>query len=283
MVRIVGSGSADDASVKLPSGPFDATASGSLEDALRSTVLDETGLDLGHVEQLDAAFRDPLTGVSITYLALSHAPADAEAATGCWQSWYRHFPWEDWRRGKPQVLVNVIEPRLVDWITAGEAKANLRRDCARMLFGHDGGAWDEEKVLERFDLLAEAGILAELRPSAPLGASARGVGSLCGEHRRALAMAMGRLRARIKNKPVVFDLMPPLFTLFELQRAVEAVLGPHLHKQNFRRLVEHMGLVEPTDEVKTHTGGRPAKLFRFRPSVLLERCQPGVRVRSARH
>ena len=68
------------------------------------------------------------------------------------------------------------------------------------------------------------------------------------------------------------------FTLFELQKTVEAILGPHLHKQNFRRLVEGAGLVEPTGEMKTRTGGRPAKLFRFRREVLLERPAPGVRV-----
>jgi hypothetical protein len=93
---------------------------------------------------------------------------------------------------------------------------------------------------------------------------------------------MSRLRSRIKSRPLVFDLMPARFTLYELQRTVEAILGPHLHKQNFRRLVEHMGLVEPTDEMKSHTGGRPAKLFRFRQACLLERLQPGVRVRGAR-
>jgi hypothetical protein len=81
---------------------------------------------------------------------------------------------------------------------------------------------------------------------------------------------------------VIFELMPDDFTLFELQKTVEAILGPHLHKQNFRRLVESAGLVEPTGDVKTQTGGRPAKLFRFRREVLLERPAPGVRVKAVR-
>lgn len=76
--------------------------------------------------------------------------------------------------------------------------------------------------------------------------------------------------------------MPPDFTLYELQKTVEAILGPHLHKQNFRRLVESAGLVEPTGLVKTRTGGRPAKLFRFRREVVLERPAPGVRVKPSR-
>ena len=76
--------------------------------------------------------------------------------------------------------------------------------------------------------------------------------------------------------------MPELFTLFELQKTVEAILGPHLHKQNFRRLVETGGLVEPTGEYRFRTGGRPAQLYRFRRDVLLERPAPGVRIKTGR-
>ncbi len=99
------------------------------------------------------------------------------------------------------------------------------------------------------------------------------------DDRRMRATAMERLRAMIKYRPVIVKLMPEEFTLFELQKTVEAILGPHLHKQNFRRLVEGAGLVEPTGEVKMRTGGRPAKLYRFRREVLVERPAPGVRVK----
>ena len=292
VVRIVSRSESGDTEPKLPSGAFNPAVHASLEDALRTSVLDETGLDLGHIEQLHAACgtKTDTARVSIGYLALAHATdamSNGGTATGHWQSWYMHFPWEDWRRGKPAILSTVIEPKLQAWIADGSqlgaplGGGKHRHDCARMLFGIDGGGWDEEKVLERFDLLVEANLLEDLRPQ-NRGNTAMAE-PLQAEHYRCLAMAMGRLRAKLKYRPVIFDLMPPLFTLFELQRTVEAILGPHLHKQNFRRLVEHMGLVEPTDEVKTHTGGRPAKLFRFRPSVMLERCQPGVRVRAARN
>jgi hypothetical protein len=63
-----------------------------------------------------------------------------------------------------------------------------------------------------------------------------------------------------------------------LQRTVEAISGRHLHKQNFRRLVETTELVEPTGETSTATGGRPAALFRFRRDVVQERPPPGLRV-----
>jgi hypothetical protein len=103
-----------------------------------------------------------------------------------------------------------------------------------------------------------------------------------GDHARVLASAIGEVRRSVKCRPAIFELMPDAFTLFELQKTAEAILGPHLHKQNFRRLVEGGGLVEPTGEYRFRTGGRPAQLYRFRPDVLLERLAPGVRIKAAR-
>jgi hypothetical protein len=80
----------------------------------------------------------------------------------------------------------------------------------------------------------------------------------------------------------VFELMPPTFTLLQLQRTVEALAGVRLHKPNFRRLVERQGLVEETGETALETGGRPARLVRFRREVMLERPAPGVRLPVAR-
>jgi hypothetical protein len=102
------------------------------------------------------------------------------------------------------------------------------------------------------------------------------------DHRRILATAMGRVRGKLKYRPVVFELLPPEFTLYDLQKTVEAISGRLLHKQNFRRLVEKGGLVEPTGNVSTETGGRPAKLYRFRREVILERPAPGLRVSASR-
>jgi hypothetical protein len=80
----------------------------------------------------------------------------------------------------------------------------------------------------------------------------------------------------------VFELMPPTFTLSRLQRTVEALAGVLLHAPNFRRLVENQGLVEETGEVSAETGGRPARLVRFRRGVLTERPAPGVRLPRSR-
>jgi hypothetical protein len=102
------------------------------------------------------------------------------------------------------------------------------------------------------------------------------------DHRRILATGIARLRAKIKYRPIVFELMAPAFTLLQLQRAVEALAGRRLHKQNFRRLIEQQGLVEETGEMLSETGGRPAKLFRFRREVVLERALTGSKLPLAR-
>ena len=90
--------------------------------------------------------------------------------------------------------------------------------------------------------------------------------------------AIARLRGKIKYRPVIFELMPPEFTLTDLQGTVEAIAGRHVHKQNFRRLVEGAELVEPTGSTEPATGGRPAAFFRFRRQVLEERPAPGLKV-----
>jgi hypothetical protein len=98
------------------------------------------------------------------------------------------------------------------------------------------------------------------------------------DHRRFLATAIARLRGKIKYRPVVFELMPPAFTLLQLQRSVEAIAGRTLHKQNFRRLIETQQLVEETGEIAQDTGGRPARLVRFRGDVLAERAVIGSKL-----
>jgi hypothetical protein len=293
-----GEGDSVGATDRLPFGPFNPREHRTLERGLRSWVQDQTGLDLGYAEQL-YTFADrgrhaepddqtPHT-VSIGYLALTQAVGHHGLTDGLWRSWYQYFPWEDWRRGRPEIIAREIEPRLKAWSEKSNsampsAQASIARaDRVRICFGLDGTAWDEEKVLERFELLYEAGLADEAlrddRPGASEWTERPKLGlPMQADHRRILATAISRTRAKIKYRPVVFELMPDEFTLYELQKTVEAILGPHLHKQNFRRLVEGAGLVEPTGDVKTRTGGRPAKLFRFRKEVLLERPAPGVRV-----
>jgi len=176
---------------------------------------------------------------------------------------------------------------LDDWAGRAEkpepGRPLSRRERVRFCFGAGGSPWDEEKVLDRYELLYEAGLVEEARRDGRAAALARSRLPTLGEpmrfdHRRILATAIARLRAKLKYRPVVFELMAHEFTLTELQRTVEAISGRRLHKQNFRRLVEAAALVEPTGDTSTATGGRPAALYRFRREVVQERPSPGLRL-----
>jgi hypothetical protein len=276
----------------LPSGPFDPRQHRTFEMGLRSWVREQAALDVGYVEQL-YTFGDRGrhmhagdTGphiVSVGYLALTRRPEDGgTSAQADFRPWYDHFPWEDWRDGSPPLLGHLM-PLLNAWSGKSGPSSADRRARLHLAFGR-GGDWDEEKVLDRYELMYEAGLLEEARRDGREAALARGnvphLGrSMRFDHRRILATAMGRLRAKLKYRPVVFELMPETFTLTELQRTVEAISGRHLHKQNFRRLVEAGELVEPTGATSTETGGRPAQLFRFRREVVAER-SAGLRLGS---
>ncbi|WP_127076319.1 NrtR DNA-binding winged helix domain-containing protein [Rhodomicrobium lacus] len=281
----------------LPFGLFTPLKHRTLEIGLRDWVKDQTGVDLGYVEQL-YTFGDRgrharpgdegMHVVSIGYLALTRNEEAPAGGGAHWNAWYRHLPWEDWRNGKPQILTQEIEPRLEEWAhrreSAGTPRRPLaRRDRFRMCFGQSV-PWDDEKVLDRYELLYEAGLIAEAardgREAARAWSDLPQLGRpMMFDHRRILATAMSRLRGKLKYRPVIFELMSETFTLLDLQRVVEAILGSYLHKQNFRRLVENAGLVELTGQQASRTGGRPARLYRFRKSVLLERPAPGFRVR----
>ena len=154
----------------------------------------------------------------------------------------------------------------------------------RLLFALDGAVWNEERVLERYELLYEAGLAPEAardRGERPLPEHAERLKAALGEpmisdHRRILATALSRLRGKLKYRPVVFELMPEAFTLSALQRAVEAILGAPLHKQNFRRALERAELVQGLGRFETDTGGRPAELFRFPREMLRTRPVSGL-------
>jgi hypothetical protein len=298
-ILIAGDSQKGEARAGLPFGPFDPLEHRTFEMGLRAWVAAQTGLTVGYVEQLytfgdrgrhaEADDRGPHV-VSVGYLALTRMPenvAALRAAGAGFEPWYRFFPWEDWREATPPILNETVLPLLREWSAQvphrEPGRALGRRDRLRLCFADGGAPWDEEKVLDRYELLYEAGLVEEARRDGREAALARQTLPVLGEpmrfdHRRILATAIARLRAKLKYRPVVFELMPPEFTLTELQRTVEAISGRHLHKQNFRRLVENAALVEPTGETTTATGGRPAALFRFRREVVQERPSPGLRL-----
>jgi hypothetical protein len=282
----------------LPSGPFEL-AHRSLQAGLRAWVERQTRLRLGYVEQLYTfADRDRAGAgervISISYLGLTRErPAGAERDVS-WLSWYTYFPWEDHRLGTPPVIEATLLPRLEVWADEPESESLRlnRRQRVGITFGGGGLAWNEELVLQRYELLYEAGLIPEAMRGTLLDATLRGPNAeaLAGtgqpmilDHRRILATGIARLRAKIKYRPVVFELMPETFTLLQLQRCVEALAGRLVHKQNFRRLIEQQELVEETGETTPDTGGRPAKLFRFRREILTQRAISGTKLPVARY
>lgn len=296
----------------LPSGALQ-TQHRSLQNGLRLWVEQQTGYELGYVEQL-YTFADKgrayLTGgrvISVSYLALTFDDSKAQdmAQTPVpevgWQHWYRYFPWEDWRTGKPALLTEYIKPALSDWVeeTADPRQRALRRQRLNLAYGLAGYSWNEDMVLQRYELLYEAQMVPEAWRDAVLFDPVKGPGfdeqnwfeqhqghrlgpPMRFDHRRILATAMARLRAKIKYRPVVFELMPAEFSLLQLQQAIEALAGRELHKQNFRRLIEQQNLVEETGKRMKGHAGRPPKLYRFKGDVILERAIAGTKLPLAR-
>ncbi|MBI6628772.1 NUDIX hydrolase [Pontibaca salina] len=265
----------------LPSGPFESRHR-SLQSGLRAWIESQTGHPVGYLEQLytfadrgrDPKVGDDIRHISIGYLGLVHEQPAPGAGRPEWHGWYEYFPWEDHRERRPDMLDEIVA-RLTAW-----AKGDpLRRQRIDYVFGCNGMAWNEDLTLQRHELMYEAG-LAE---SAARPAKALFGRTMAGDHRRILATGIARLRAKIKYHPVVFEVMPESFTLLQLQRTVEALSGLRLHKSNFRRQIDQQELVEETGAVSAATGGRPAKLFRYRPAILEAQALSGTRLPVSRH
>ncbi len=274
----------------LPAGPFESSHR-SLQAGLRAWVETQTHHPLGYVEQLytfadrDRANQQGQRVISVSYLGLTRESAEAGEEGIGWQDWYRYFPWEDWREGSPPAVAGRILPALHRWSALADDAAARRRRRQRIdfTFGADEASWNEEMVLQRYELLFEAGLVPEaVQRGAGQGSELLPGDAMLHDHRRILATAMARLRAKIRYRPVVFELMPPTFTLLQLQQAFEAVAGRSLHKQNFRRFIEQQALVEETGQLTQGSAGRPAKLFQFRGDVLLERAIAGSKLPLAR-
>lgn len=261
-----------DQALALPSGPFDPVNDRTFERALRAFVTAQTGFGLGFVEQLytfgDAGREAPRATpgpdrrreISVSYLALTDDAVDMAPAGARWTPVLDIFPWED-RRAGVHASMEPILTALADW---ADGDPNRVARIEALFPPPPSGRWDEARVLERYELLYEAGLVTEsARDRDVTGPATLADRPMASDHRRILATGLGRLRSKLRYRPVLFELAPPTFTLSALQAAAEAVVGLRLHKQNFRRGVERTGLVEPTGQVSTGTGGRPAELFRY--------------------
>lgn len=91
----------------------------------------------------------------------------------------------------------------------------------------------------------------------------RDLPTLAFDHDRIIEVAHERLRGKVRYAPLGFELLPPRFTLTELQRLYETILETELDKRNFRKKILGMDLLIETDEVQKDVAHRAARLYRF--------------------
>ncbi len=96
------------------------------------------------------------------------------------------------------------------------------------------------------------------------------------DHDRIVRAALERLRERVRSKPVGFELLPPRFSLTQLQHLYETVLGARLDKRNFRRKVLRLGILKALDEKETGVAHRAARLYSFDPDRYAEVSKKGT-------
>ena len=236
-----------------------------MEVGLRAWVERQTSQRLGYVEQLytfgdrdriETGETRPGRALTVAYLALVREARPSGAAEALWQNWYRFFPWEDWRSGKPAALAPV-EERLRVWAgqASTEAERRLREERVGLAFA---ASWNEELVLERYELLYEAGLIQECwrdlgRPMPSTDGPTVGV-PMAADHRRILATAIGRLRGKIKYRPVVFELMPPSFTLLAAAAHGRGAVGGAIAQAEFSPPCRAAGLGRGDRRDQRHDG-----------------------------
>ena len=81
---------------------------------------------------------------------------------------------------------------------------------------------------------------------------------------RIIEYALLRLRAKLGYTTIAFHLLPPSFSLSDLQQVYESVLDRELDKRNFRRRIHAAGILEATGDTRREGSHRPARVYRFR-------------------
>jgi hypothetical protein len=206
----------------LPSGPLDPIVDHTLDRALRRWVLSQAGMSLGYVEQLYTfgdKNRDPrsridgVRALSIAYLALVRE--ERPSAGAAWIDWYDLLPWEDHRDGSPDMIKSEVAPALVSWggATQDAVESALRVERIQIAFGLDGAPWDPVRVLERYELMYEVGLIAEAHRDGAVEPGIRAIESTTMglDHRRIVATALERLRGKLCYRPVIFELLAETF------------------------------------------------------------------------
>lgn len=93
--------------------------------------------------------------------------------------------------------------------------------------------------------------------------------ALAFDHAQIVGYALRRVRYKLEYSAVGFELLPEEFTLSEIQRTYERILGEKLDKRNFRRRILDAGIIEPTTRMRSGEG-RPARMYRYRADAVAE-------------
>ena len=139
-----------------------------LDEAARRELQEETSLERVFLEQLytfgDKGREAPVADmgqssdadrvVSVGYIALAGSIDEGQRRAGVWADWYRFFPWEDRRSTAGMRALDLMMPDLNAWATTTD-----RQSRVAMAFGLHGQSWQESQVLDRFELLYEAGLV----------------------------------------------------------------------------------------------------------------------------
>ena len=156
-------------------------------------------------------------------------------------------------------------------LPAGEDPDVVAARAARTLLGR-GPAWIAQGAVTGSDadsgLVIHYGMLVAAGTAAPADCAWQRIGrrtTLAGGAAKAVAEVVALLRRRMDLEPIAFRMLPPTFTLSELQRLYELLLGRKVHKASFRRSLQASGLVQPIETWRSEGRGRPAQLFRYAP------------------
>lgn len=283
----------------LPNGPL-MPLHRSLQAGVRQWVEEQTQQPLGYLEQLYTFVdtnRRNIEGHALVYVSYLGLVQESETvhqqSQAQWRDWYDYFPWENHLDGVPEMIGALIVPALLAWANEADDATTMQRRQQRICLcwgvgdtlsadaiadihagRYEDYGWAAEHTLLRYEMLYEAGLIPEApnyQPSKLPAEWSQIIGTpMYYDHRRVIATAISRLRAKIEYQPLIFGLMPEVFTLSQLQQSIEALSGVRLHKQNFRRLLDTQNLVKPTGKSSSAQRGRPAKLYRFCHDIELQ-------------
>ncbi len=154
-------------------------------------------------------------------------------------------------------------------------KTGLVSPYLEQLYSFSGGARDPRgwSVSIAYYALVDSTVLIEQGPTACTLLPVDDLPQLPFDHNRIIAFAVERLRNKSAYSALPCYLLPPAFTLTELQKTYEMVIGNKLDKSAFRRKLNDLDFLEPVAEVRTGVH-RPAQLYRIRPTrnlVLFDR------------